>query len=124
MKEQKLSRSQIFQVYKLKEQAFEEFYKQEHQELANEILQSIKEKEPTYEEAYAVLNLVHAKLQYESNFVHVLPTVKKWTLSRYQFLWLEYTNFYLKVQGYMHNQNIQHQNRKKIYFLKGTALDN
>lgn len=77
MKEQKLSRSQIFQVYKLKEQAFEELYKQEHQELANEILQSIKKKEPTYEEAYAVLNLVHAKLQYESNFVHVLPTVKK-----------------------------------------------
>ena len=43
---------------------------------ANEILQSIKKKEPTYEEAYAVLNLVHAKLEFESNFVHVLSNVK------------------------------------------------
>lgn len=77
MQEQKLSRSQIFKVYTLKEQAFEEYYSQEHQELANEILQAIKKKEPTYEEAYAVLNLVHAKLQFESNFVHVLPNVKK-----------------------------------------------
>lgn len=77
MQDQTLSRSQIFQVYKLKEQAYEEFYPREHQDLANEILQSIKKKEPTYEEAYAVLNLVHAKLQYESNFVHVLPIVKK-----------------------------------------------
>ncbi|PNZ42319.1 hypothetical protein [Staphylococcus simulans] len=77
MQEQKLSRNQIFKVYTLKEQAFEEFYSQEHQELANEILQAIKKKEPTYEEAYAVLNLVHAKLQFESNFVHVLPNVKK-----------------------------------------------
>ncbi len=77
MQDQKLSRNQIFKVYTLKEQAFEEFYSQEHQELANEILQAIKKKEPTYEEAYAVLNLVHAKLQYESNFVHVLPNVKK-----------------------------------------------
>ncbi|MGV3155484.1 hypothetical protein [Staphylococcus simulans] len=77
MQEQKLSRNQIFKVYTLKEQAFEEFYSQEHQDLANEILQAIKKKEPTYEEAYAVLNLVHAKLQYESNFVHVLPNVKK-----------------------------------------------
>ncbi|HDN3488630.1 TPA: hypothetical protein RQC88_000651 [Staphylococcus aureus] len=76
MEEKQLNKGQIFGIYKLKEQAFEEFYKQEHQELANEILQSIKKKEPTYEEAYAVLNLVHAKLQYESNFVHVLPTVK------------------------------------------------
>lgn len=39
-----MSRSQVFNVYKLKEQAFEEFYPQEHQELANEILQSIKKK--------------------------------------------------------------------------------
>lgn len=30
MQEQKLSRSQIFKVYTLKEQAFEEFYSQEH----------------------------------------------------------------------------------------------
>lgn len=73
----KLSRNQIFNVYKLKEQAFEEFYKQEHQELADEILQSIKKKEPTYEEAYAILNLVHAKLEFESNFVHVLSNIKK-----------------------------------------------
>lgn len=77
MQELKPSREQLFKFYKLKEQAFEEFYKQEHQELADEILQSIKKKEPTYEEAYAVLNLVHAKLQYESNFIHVLPNVKK-----------------------------------------------
>ncbi|MGD3155769.1 hypothetical protein ACMG5R_09830 [Staphylococcus warneri] len=77
MEGKKLSRNQIFNVYKLKEQAFEEFYSQEHQELANEILQSIKKKEPTYEEAYAVLNLVHAKLEFESNFVHVLSNVKK-----------------------------------------------
>ncbi|NJH82156.1 hypothetical protein BUZ57_08165 [Staphylococcus hyicus] len=75
--QEQLNKNQIFEIYKLKEQAFEEFYTQEHQELANEVLQSIKRKEPTYEEAYAVLNLVHAKLQYESNFVHVLPTVKK-----------------------------------------------
>lgn len=77
MEGKKLSRNHIFNVYKLKKQAFEEFYSQEHQELANEILQSIKKKEPTYEEAYAVLNLVYAKLQFESNFVHVLPNVKK-----------------------------------------------
>lgn len=77
MQEGKLTKNQIFQVYKLKEQAFEEFYSQEHQELANEILQAIKKKEPTYEEAYAVLNLAYAKLQYESNFVHVLPIEKK-----------------------------------------------
>lgn len=81
MEEKKMSRSQVFNVYKLKEQAFEEFYPQEHQELANEILQSIKKKEPTYEEAYAVLNLVHAKLEFESNFVHVLSNVKIWTLN-------------------------------------------
>lgn len=77
MNETKLNKNQIFKIYKLKEQAFEEFYSKEHQYLANEIIQSIKKKEPTYEEAYAVLNLVHAKLQYESNFVHVLPNVKK-----------------------------------------------
>ncbi|MBO1209192.1 hypothetical protein [Mammaliicoccus sciuri] len=77
MNETKLNKNQIFKIYKLKEQAFEEFYSKEHQDLASEIIQSIKKKEPTYEEAYAVLNLVHAKLQYESNFVHVLPNVKK-----------------------------------------------
>lgn len=73
MKEQKPNKEQVFQIYKLKKRAFDEFYSKEHQDLANEILQTIKEKEPTYEEAYAVLNLVYAKLQYESNFVHVLP---------------------------------------------------
>ncbi|MDC5694325.1 hypothetical protein N7L96_06855 [Mammaliicoccus sciuri] len=77
MNETKLNKNQIFKIYKLKEQAFEEFYSKEHQDLASEIIQSIKKKEPTYEEAYAVLNLVHAKLQYESNFVHILPNVKK-----------------------------------------------
>ncbi|BCU51777.1 hypothetical protein JCM2421_05490 [Staphylococcus auricularis] len=77
MEEKKLSRNQIFNVYKLKEQAFEEFYPQEYQALSNEIINLIKEKEPTYEEAYAVLNLVHAKLEFESNFVCVLSNVKK-----------------------------------------------
>ncbi|MBH4710988.1 hypothetical protein I6D96_00540 [Staphylococcus aureus] len=77
MEEKQLNKGQIFKIYKLKEKAFEEFYPQEIRELADEIINSIKKKEPTYEEAYAVLNLVHAKLQYESNFVHVLPTVKK-----------------------------------------------
>lgn len=124
MQEQKLSRNQIFKVYTLKEQAFEEFYSQEHQELANEILQAIKKKEPTYEEAYAVLNLVHAKLQYESNFVHVLPNVKKWILNHHQFLWLVYSSFYLEIGCYMHNQSNSYQIRKNHYFLKDKALNN
>ncbi|GEQ04522.1 hypothetical protein EKQ61_06230 [Staphylococcus gallinarum] len=77
MEELKPSREQLFKFYKLKEQAFETYYDEDTQNLVNEILQSIKGKEPTYEEAYAVLNLVHAKLEYESNFVQVLPIVKK-----------------------------------------------
>lgn len=77
MKESNLTKNKIFQVYKLKEQAFETSYSLEVQNLADEVIESIKEKEPTYEEAYAVLNLVHAKLQYESNFVRVLPIEKK-----------------------------------------------
>lgn len=77
MQEGKLTKNQIFQVYKLKERAFETFYSLEVQKLADEVVESIKKKEPTYEEAYAVLNLAYAKLQYESNFVHVLPIEKK-----------------------------------------------
>ncbi|MFQ3904491.1 hypothetical protein ABLV98_15630 [Staphylococcus sp. 50Mo3-1] len=71
MNEFKPSKEAIFKTYKLKEEVFEGNYKPEIQELANKILKNIKEKEPTYEEAYAALNLVHAKLQYESNFVRV-----------------------------------------------------
>lgn len=74
---EKLNRDQIFNIYKLKEKSFEEFYEPEIKELANKVIGLIKEKEPTYEEAYAVLNLVHAKLEFESNFVRVPPTVKK-----------------------------------------------
>ncbi|WP_204254350.1 hypothetical protein [Mammaliicoccus sciuri] len=72
-----LNKHELFKIYKRKEEVFDNNYKPEISELANKVIEVIKEKEPTYEEAYAVLNLVHAKLQYESNFVRVQSNVKK-----------------------------------------------
>lgn len=72
-----LKKHELFKIYKRKEEVFDEHYKPEVAELANRLIEDIKEKEPTYEEAYAVLNLVHEKLQYESNFVRVQSNVKK-----------------------------------------------
>lgn len=53
------------------ESEFEVYFGGKPKQLSSEIVEIVKKSKPTYEEAYASLEMTYRALKYESNFVHV-----------------------------------------------------
>lgn len=62
----------FLQEFKREKEIAKELFSDECVIIADEIVNVIKTKELTYEEAYAALELSYKKLKYESNFVKVV----------------------------------------------------
>lgn len=61
----------ILQTFKRNEELLTKAFGEEEKEIAESLVKLLKEKELTYEEAYAALELAYEILKYESNFASI-----------------------------------------------------
>lgn len=61
----------ILQTFKRNEELLTKTFGEEEKEIAESLVKLLKEKELTYEEAYAALELAYEILKYESNFASI-----------------------------------------------------
>lgn len=73
LQEPQKGKNYFLETFQRQEEIARDCFSERVIEASEKVVSSLKEQELTYEEAYAVLELCHKQLQYESNFI-TLPS--------------------------------------------------
>lgn len=70
--ENKEKKELFFEKFNIQRETAKELFDEKTVNISDEIVELIKSKKPTYEQAYAALELSFKQLRFESNFVSVV----------------------------------------------------